>query len=138
MTIIELGNTVIECLSTDEKPSKPDGWFLKEIDSGNSFIRRDGVWTDLNLGLSFIKATKSGSITTDASGNYNVVFETPFVDTGYTVALSCQDGGGNDSPIAFFSALSKSGFKITTKDSKSGISKGSVTVSWLSTKNYNP
>ena len=47
MAIEEYGGTVVECLSTDEKPNKPDGWFLKENDTGDSYIRRNGEWTSL-------------------------------------------------------------------------------------------
>jgi len=32
------------CLSGDTKPAKPDGWLLKETDTGNNFTRINGAW----------------------------------------------------------------------------------------------
>jgi len=94
MTIL-LGGTVWEGLSTEPRPTYEqgarDGHFYKELDTGESYIRLNGVFTFVNLGLSFIKATKSGKIVTDETGFYHVDFTTHFINDQYTVALSCQD-----------------------------------------------
>jgi hypothetical protein len=136
------GNTVWEGLSTDGFPTYADGardgHFLKQLDTGESYIRVLSDWQFINLGLSFIKATKSGSITTNAGGAYHVTFTTPFISADYTVALSCHDLGAVKPPIAFFSNITATGFDIQTRDSKKGNPFGSVVVSWVATRSYNP
>lgn len=141
MTVVYIGGTLIECLSTDTKPDAPDGWFLKEIDSGISYIRRNGEWVSLGLGLSFIMATKSGQIVTDANGEYTLVFDTPFCSNDYSIALTCSDTTPqpqNGVPIALVCNCAECGFKIKTYGSKSGNKWPGVSVSWLATRNYNP
>jgi hypothetical protein len=34
----------VQCLSTDERPSPPDGSTCHIIDTGEEFIRHDGMW----------------------------------------------------------------------------------------------
>ena len=91
--------------------------------------------------LLYAASTKSGRITTDANGVYNVVFNTPFV-LDYSVALSIQDLAdwhGKEALIAYKSNLTLNGFTIVTREAKKGCAPvGGVTVSWLATINYNP
>lgn len=141
MTVVYIGGTLIECMSTDTKPTAPDGWFLKEIDSGISYIRCNGEWVSLGLGLSFIMATKSGQVTTDASGEYLATFDTPFCSNDYSVALTCTEiipSPQNGVPIAYVSVRTENGFTIQTFGSKSGNKWPGISVSWLATRNYNP
>ena len=139
---ILLSDFVWEGLSTEPRPTYAegarDGHIYKELDTGESYIRLDGTWNFINLGLSFIKATKSGRITTDADGLYTISFTTPFINNEYTVALSCEDAGGAKMPIAYFKNISISGFIIQTRHAVSGIAMGNVVVSWVATRNYNP
>jgi len=138
MTATLYGNLVWKGLAS-EKPSisAADGQFYMELDTGDVYFHRNGAWEYSEAGLSFIKATKSGIVTTDANGLYNVVFETPFVDASYTVALTIQNGEVTPG-IAGFSDIAATGFTIHTRDSRSGQSKGNTVVSWLATRNYNP
>lgn len=122
---------------TDDLPEIADGQFFKQLDTGESYFRRNGEWAFINLGLSYIKATKSGLVTTDASGVSEVVFNTPFIDDDYTVALTCDDPGKNYLTVAYKSVVVSTGFTIQTRD-KNGHASGNVIVSWLATRNYNP
>ena len=136
-----LANTVWEGVSTETKPTDEtggmDGQFFKEFDTGEAYIRVNGVWICINLGLSFIRATKSGRITTDANGFYRIAFTTPFINNLYTVAFSSEDRG-NQPVVAFFSNILTTGFDIQTRNTRSGQPEGSVVVSWLATRDYNP
>lgn len=140
--MIRRGNLLWEGISTESKPTirdgAGDGQFLKLLDTGETFERRAGVWINLDVGLSFIKATKSGRITTDSNGFYHVAFTTPFIDNLYTVALSTEDRGEVKPAMAFFSNIATTGFDIQTRDSKLGKVFGGIIVSWLATRNYNP
>ena len=137
-----LGNFVWEGLSTELPTSGQgamDGHIFKAIDTGESYIRRYGAWVLINLGLSQIAATKSGRIITDENGVYDVTFVTQIINDEYTVALSCEDSAKAESVIvASFSNITATGFRITTRDSRSGQAVGDVVVSWLATRNYNP
>ena len=139
--MIRYGNWVWEGLSTETKPGiaegANDGHVFKELDTGESYTRVAGVWEYINLGLSFIKATKSGKITTNASGQYHVTFVTPFINDDYTVALTCQDPGNNNTAIAYKKNITSSDFDIQTRN-KNGQALGNQVVSWLATRNYNP
>ncbi len=115
-----------------------DGHFYKEMDTGETYHRVGGEWLFINLGLSFIKATKSGRVTTDSGGVYDVVFATPFINDQYSIQLTCQDLGSVKPPVAFKTNRSVYGFRITTRDSKKGDLFGGVTVSWLATRDYDP
>ena len=88
-------NIVWESTSAEGKPTYAqgarDGHFLKELDTGLQWVRRYGEWESMDVGLSFIAATKSGRITTEEDGTYHVDFVTPFVDDLYSVALSCVE-----------------------------------------------
>lgn len=136
------GNWLWEGLSTETKPTTSemagDGHIFKELDTGDTYERQAGVWINLSIGTSYIRATKSGSITTDGSGIYNVVFVTNFKDTNYTIQLCCAEDGTTQPARAGFSLLTTSGFRITTRYTRTGNIKPSVTVSWLATRNYNP
>lgn len=139
MTAILLSDYVWEGLQSEmEGVDAKDGQVYKQLDTGESYIHRDGSWQFINLGLSFIKATKSGRITTDANGIYNVSFITAIADTNYTVALTCEDNGTNQPAIAAFSSLTVNGFRITTRYSRTGNIRASTVVSWVATRDYNP
>jgi len=139
---ILLANTVWEGVSTEPKPNKSsggmDGQFFKELDTEETYIRINGVWTFVNLGLSFIRATKSGRISTDTNGFYHVVFATRFINAEYSVALSTQDTGTNQPIVAHFANVAATGFDIYTKFSRTGNPAGNRSVSWLATRDYNP
>jgi len=136
-----LSNTVWEGTSVESRPTYAqgarDGHFYKELDTGETYIRINGLFTFINLGLSFIKATKSGKITTDANGIFNVVFVTPFISNIYTVTLTIEFYTGKPA-IALFSNITNTGFTITTLNSKSGNAEGNLNVAWLATRDYNP
>jgi hypothetical protein len=138
MAEISYGNTVVEVLSTDDLPDKPDGWYCKVVDTGESYIRRNGEWQFINLGLAFIKATKSGDVTTDANGDASVVFETPFAGDAISVALTCAGGSSSKPAIAYDSNVSHAGFDIHTLNTQNGNDLGNVDVHWVATVHYNP
>ncbi|MHA2065742.1 MAG: hypothetical protein ACXABY_15300 [Candidatus Thorarchaeota archaeon] len=135
MAIIDYAD-LTECLSTDGFPDRADGWKLKHTDSGKQYLRVTGVWVDMELGLSFAPPTKSGTITTDGAGQASIVFGQPFIDDAYTVALTCADNG-TQVVVAHVVDKSASGFSIYTRSARSGQLAGSITVSWLATRNYN-
>lgn len=139
---ILLSNFVWEGTSVEPRPTAEqgafDGHIFKELDTGESYIRRYGVWEFINLGLSFIKATKSGRITTNASGIYNVTFTTPFINNLYTVALSCEYNPSKVLAVAYWSNIATNGFTITTYDVVKKDIVGNTVVSWLATRDYNP
>lgn len=139
MALKYYGGTYIECVSTDEFPDMPNGWFLKALDTGISYIRKNGEWVDIEAGLSFIKATKSGRITTGGDGIAVVVFNTPFYDIDYSIALSCVDApSAIKPPIAYKYDRQPTGFSIITRNPTTGLTIGNIEVSWLCTRNYNP
>ena len=138
MAVTDFGGTVIECLSSDEKPNKPNGWFLKELDTGLSYIRKNGSWENINLGLAFIKATKSGETETDVDGEAHITFNTSFSATDYGVQFGTNGDSGNEKLITVYAAnLAVNGFDIVTRD-KNGHVLGSIKVCWLATRYYNP
>jgi hypothetical protein len=136
------GNTVWEGLSIEDFPSYEegarDGHYIKLLDSGESYIRVEGEWEYINLGLAFIKATKSGKITTDATGHYSVSFNTPFINYEYTVALSIKYPGDKIARLATFDNVNTNGFDIIVTDAKGDPITNTEVVSWLATRNYNP
>ena len=139
--MILLGGWIWEGLSTETKPVIPEaknGQIFKELDTGESYHLRSGTWFYVNLGLSFIKATKSGRIVTDVSGFYNITFSTPFINDQYTVALSCDDAGTTQPAMALFSNITKNGFDIRSRYSRTGNIRPTTVVSWLATRNYDP
>jgi len=113
-----------------------DGHFFKELDTGETYHRQNGSWEYINLGLSFIKATKSSSVTTDANGDASVTFATPLADNNYIVTFGVND---DTSPFVV-GIVSKSitGFSLKTRQSQNGNPEGNVEVSWLVTRDYNP
>lgn len=133
-------NFIWEGISTETKPTyvegARDGHLFKELDKGLTYIRRLGVWESMGVGLSFIMATKSGKITTNSSGYFDIVFNTPFIDDQYIVTLTCEYSTTKTS-IATFGNITANGFRIRTKKTNGSIESG-VVVSWLVTKNYNP
>ena len=139
MSYVLLNNIVWE--GVGEHPSfsegARDGHFLKENDSGESYFFKGGEWVYINLGLSFIKATKSGKIVTGENGFYHVSFNTQFVNDQYSVALSTEDTNGEKITDANFYNIQNNGFDIYTRD-KNGILVAGIVVSWLATRHYNP
>jgi len=128
--------TSIEGFPTVEQGAM-DGHILKQLDTGESYIRRYGVWEYINLGLSYIKATKSDFCITDENGFYHVAFTTPFINDQYTVQLTPIDTGSEKIINAKPFNLTKDGFDIYTRN-KNGVSEPGITVFWLATRNYNP
>jgi hypothetical protein len=114
-----------------------DGHIYKQLDTGESYIHRNGAWQYINLGLAFVKATKSGRVVTDGDGEAQVVFNTPFINDEYSIALSVADDGGK-TPIASKYDRLATGFRIRTRNATSGQLVGGVEVSWLCTRDYNP
>jgi hypothetical protein len=137
--MIKLGGWIWEGTSSEVKPGNAegsaDGHVFKELDTGESYTRVAGVWTFINLGLSYIKATKSGRIITDTTGFYHVTFNTPFIATNYTVQLTAEDDG--NLTVALSKNITVSGFDIQCRN-KNGSPKGPCTISWLTTIDYNP
>jgi hypothetical protein len=138
MAIVDYAGMIVQCLSSDGKPVRPDGWTLSWIDTGEQFFHRDGAWELMGLGYSFAPPTKSGRITTDANGLYSVVFSTGFVDDLYSVALSCQDIGTKKAqPMAFKKDITATGFTIQTRDTQKGDPMPNIIVSWVATRMHN-
>jgi hypothetical protein len=139
--MILLGNCVWEGLSTEGFPAVEDGamdgYFLKQLDTGESFLRRFGIFENINQGLSFIKATKSDFCITDENGFFHVSFTTPFINTLYTVQLTPIDTGPNKIVDAKPCNFLSSGFDVYTRN-KNGVPQSGITISWLATRNYNP
>jgi len=133
-------NFIWEGLSSETKPTyvqgARDGHLFKELDKGLIYIRRLGIWESMGVGLSFIMATKSGKITTNSSGYFDVIFNTPFSDNQYIVNLTCEYSTTKTS-ITTFGSITANGFRIWTKKTNGSIESG-VVVSWLVTRNYNP
>jgi hypothetical protein len=136
-----LGDTVWEGVSTETKPDDltggRDGHFFKELDTGETYVRLDGAWEYVNLGLAFVKATKSGRATTDGSGVTHIAFTTPFIDDQYSIALSCQDPGGGVGLIAYFANRTAAGFDVYTRRA-AGTTVPNIPISWLATRDYDP
>jgi hypothetical protein len=138
---ILLSNFVWEGLSTEMptyEEGARDGHIYKQLDTGESYIRRDNEWQFINLGLAYIKATKSGSLVTDTDGMGNIVFNTPFIDKDYTVALTCADPGNRQGVIAYTVSKEMAGFTVVTRDAVSGRIEPNAALSWLCTRNYDP
>lgn len=139
MTATLLCNFVWEGLASEMAGvSAVDGQIYKQLDTGESYLHRAGSWQFINLGLSFIKATKSGVITTDANGTYSVSFSTPFSDTNYGVTLECAETGTTQPAIAGWSDKTVNGFVITTRYTRTGNLRADTVVCWLATRDYNP
>ena len=133
-----LANFVWEGLHSERLVAEgEDGHIWKEMDTGESYIHRGGKWEYINLGLSFVKATKSGRLTTDANGQGEVIFNTPFIDDAYSIALTCVDTGIQPTIPSKYDRT-KDGFKIRTRNTRSGQLIGNIECSWLATRDYNP
>jgi len=112
MAVTEYGGTLVICLSGDAKPEKDDGWFLKESDTGNQFIRAGGAWVGISNGFGQalevwfpVWAEENAAL---GANNYEWAFgngaNTPsdggitmFVPSGWTCtleAMSLRLGGG--------------------------------------------
>ena len=126
-----------EMLSTDGPyPDRPNGWFLKVLDTGDTFHRISGEWVAWGLGLSFAPPTKSGQVQTDNKGDAEIVFGSPFFDDNYTVALTCADEGVPVS--AYVTSRTANGFSLITCDPGNHDNRiRDVFVSWLATRNFN-
>jgi hypothetical protein len=118
-------------------PGLRDGHFYKQLDTGESYFRRAGIWEYVNLGLAFIKATKSGRVITSASGDAEIVFNTPFIDDQYSISMSVIDPGGPPAHTVYFYDRATTGFKIKTR-LFSGAPAGNIETSWLCTRDYDP
>ena len=138
------GNTVWEGILSEGFPTYAegarDGHFFKALEEGESYIRVNGSWEHINLGLAFIKATKSGRITTDANGFYRVFFNTPFINADYGVTLTVENKnwGVRGGCAAYKLNKTINSFDILTKDTNNNQRYANVTVSWLCTRVYNP
>ena len=139
--MIKYGNWIWEGTSLETKPGPPeayDGHIFKELDTGESYTRVAGQWEYINLGLAFIKATKSGVTVTDSSGHAHVSFVTPFIDAEYSVQLTCDDFVSKEIPVATKSNVLIEGFDISSYNTVKKTVQADATVSWLATRNYNP
>jgi hypothetical protein len=66
--IIDYAGSLTECLTTDDPggglplgfPDRSDGWFLKHLDTGDTYQRVMGEWKLMALGFSYAPPTKSG------------------------------------------------------------------------------
>lgn len=127
-------------MSTETKPTLStggkNGQVFKELDTGESYHLRDGVWQYINLGLSFIKATKSGKATTNGDAYAHVTFTTPFINNEYSIALSVEAAAWPF--MASFAEQTKEGFDLYTRDTRNGAAWPNGVVSWLATRDYNP
>jgi hypothetical protein len=139
--MILLAGWIWEGTSLEVKPLPPagkNGQVFKELDTGDTYHLRDGVWEYANIGLAFVKATKSGRATTDASGLYTVTFTTPLINDQYSIALSVREQGVGGGVIAYFNNRSATGFTIQTRRATSGMPAPDIDVSWLATRDFNP
>ena len=138
MAIVDYPN-LTECLESDGFPDRPNGWFLKHIDTGEVHHRVAGEWVNWGLGLSFAPPTKSRDIMTDNDGLATITFEVPFYDSNYTVGLTCYSQGGKIVPVALLldGSKTKNGFKIKTVSAKTGLPLRDILVTWLATR-HNP
>ena len=138
MAIKDFANFITEALTSDGFPERDDGWLLKYIDTGVQYIRRNGAWEELSLGLSFAPPTKSGIETTDNDGNGEIVFGTPFIDNDYSVQFSCNFPQNERSVASFVVEKTQSGFTfITLETTRRSRPVGNITVSWLATRSFN-
>ena len=78
---------------------------------------------------------KSGTATTDGSGDATVTFSTAFPDTNYSIMLTALDPG--DTCTCMYSSKTASGFSIRTEDDR-GSDEGNVTVDWIAIAHYDP
>jgi hypothetical protein len=140
--MVKLADWIWEGLSTEEKPGNmqgsKDGHIFKELDTGESYTRKAGVWENINLGLSFIKATKSDIVQTNGDGYAHITFNTPFISNEYAITHGIYAG-----PYSVCSSIdkdtqTKDGFDIYTRYSQNGSSAPNVFVAWVATRNYNP
>lgn len=115
-----------------------DGHFYKQLDTGAVYQRVAGEWVFLDAGFSFVKATKSGIVTTDSEGSALVIFNTPFIDAEYTVALTLDYPGDKTARLPYVVNKTASGFMVTVTDGKGHTITEEVTLSWLATRDYNP
>lgn len=72
---------------------------------------------------------KSGTITTDGSGNGTVTFTTAFADTNYAISLTA-DAIGVDAVIAIYGSKAVDSFSVQTLDD-GGKSEANVTIDWI-------
>ena len=137
--MIKLGNWIWEGLSTDTKPTKPsalNGHMFKELDTGKSYTLISGVWQPINLGLDPVNTTKSGIVVSNANGESTVTFNSPYIDTNYSISLSPILT--SNPKIAAASNISTTGFKVTVYRAKTEAIAPSVTIHWVTTRHYNP
>lgn len=126
--------------SPEVEASAVNGHFFKQLDTGESYIRKLGAWSHLEAGLSFVKATKSGLTITDATGHAHVVFATPVINLQFSIALACRLPVGTPQPLpaAYVLAQDVDGFDLVTYNVRNNSLLGNVVVSWVMTLDYNP
>lgn len=111
------GGWIWEGNSLETKPEgtegAKDGHIFKELDTGDTYSRVSGVWEFSSSGLSYIRATKSGRVTTDSSGFSHVTFNNPIINDQYTVTLTCITAETNI--LAYSTNVTTDGFDIYTK-----------------------
>jgi hypothetical protein len=137
MAIRDFDN-LTEALSSDGLLDRPDGWFWKQTDTGNVFHRVSGAWEPWGLGLSFAPPTKSGIATTDGDGNGEVSFGSPFIDSDYSVQLTCDQPDNERSVVAMLIDQEANRFTfVTRRATRLSQEVGNVTVTWLATRSFN-
>ncbi len=132
--MILLSNFVWEGTSLEEKPATEDGamdgHFLKEIDTGNQYMRRYGIWCDLSTGLAFIKAAKAGLAVSDEDGMADIVFNTPFATSDYVISFGTHDPAAPQTlKVPYYYDITINGFKVITRQATGGIAIGNITFS---------
>ena len=131
-------DNLTEALSSDGFLDRPDGWFWKQVDTGNVYHRVSGVWEPWGLGLAFAPPTKSGISVSDEDGNGEVVFGTPFVDDDYSVQMTCTEPNNERSIVMMVVTQDADGFTFKTRRAtRLSQEFGNVTVAWLATRSYN-
>lgn len=80
--------------------------------------------------MDFPRHIKSGIVTTDGNGEFNLVFNTPFEQDNYSVGLTCERNDTQPLVIVHYSNKTVNGFTIVTQGVPNGHSVGNVEVSW--------
>ena len=75
--------------------------------------------------------TISGAVVINNQGVAVVMFDTPFIDGSYIIALSCADRGKTLGVVSYWRSQVASGFEIVTRRASSGKLESDVTVGWF-------
>ena len=130
MAIVDY-KTHTECLSTDGFPHRPEGWFLKHMDTGRQYYVWHGGWFPDGLGLSLAPLTKSGRVTTDERAVATVTFEIPFAANNYSIQTACHLLEEDLPIVAMVADRLPNEFTILTLNAMSGERVPEVLVNWL-------